>query len=434
MPSLVAITRWTTLTAAVLLVAACGDTAKSTPAPATKKVSETKPKTAEKKPPSDTEALELLLNVRARALEFGDTEDFLNTATGSQLAKDKRAIAAAKSLPIGTVKLNADGTEVEKDRATLRVDMAYTFDGIDTTYYKTSRMTALKTADGWRISNDRPSAGTLAPWEYTRYKARTSKHFLALAPKSLKVGSLMTDLEKGRSKMIRGLPGVKAPRRVLVIVARNSRDTKALTKDMKTRRSLVAVSETQYSVKGKAQRIDELWGARVFVMWRSYRDGPTSERQTVVAHELVHAALAYRTSGRTPPWLTEGIALYASGDARAGDAGALISGRGVLRDASEQSQAKSAMSLSRLSSPRALQRMSAIEISFAYSFSSAAAYMIADKYGRKALLRMFTAYNSEKNRGSGRKLADRVVRRTLKKSLKELESEVDSYASARSKF
>ena len=58
-------------------------------------------------------------------------------------------------------------------------------------------MTAQKTPEGWRVSNDRPSAGALAPWEYKTYKARTSTHFLALAPKSMKVGGLMTDLEKG---------------------------------------------------------------------------------------------------------------------------------------------------------------------------------------------------------------------------------------------
>jgi hypothetical protein len=433
-PSPVAISRWTLLIAAAALIAACGDTASSTPAPATKKVAETKPTTPAKKPASDSEQLDDLLKIRARALEFGETEDFLNTATGSQAAKDKRAIAAAKALPIGTVHLKADGTEIDGDRATLRVDMSYTFDGIDTTYYKTSRMTGQKTPDGWRIAKDRPSAGTLAPWEYTRYKARSSKHFLALAPTSLKVGSLMTDLEKGRSKMIRGLPGVTPPRKVLVIVARNGKDTNSLTKDMKTRRSLVAVAETQYSVQGKAQRIDETWGARVFVMWRSYRDGSPKERQTVVAHELVHSALAYRTSARTPPWLYEGIAMYVSGDNRAGDAGALISGRGVLKDTSKQGEAKAAMSLDKLSNPRALQKMSSVEISFAYAFSSAAAYTIAEKHGRKALLRLFTAYNSEKNKGSGRKLADRVVRKTLHKSLKTLESEVDAYASARSKF
>ena len=94
----------------------------------------------------------------------------------------------------------------------MRVDMAYSFEDIDTEYFKTSRMTARE--DARRLAGrERPARrpGALAPWEYTRYKARTSKHFLALAPASLKVGSLMTDLEKGRARMKRGLPGVKPP-------------------------------------------------------------------------------------------------------------------------------------------------------------------------------------------------------------------------------
>ena len=125
-----------------------------------------------------------------------------------------------------------------------------------------------------------------------------SPHFLALAPKSLKVGSLMTDLEKGRSRMKRGLPGVKAPEKVLVIVARTGTDTKALTKDIKTLKSLVAVAETQYSTEGAAKRIDDVWGQRVFVLWRSYGNRSANERRTVIAHELVHAALASRTVRR----------------------------------------------------------------------------------------------------------------------------------------
>jgi hypothetical protein len=435
-PSLVALSRWTTLAAAAALIAGCGDqTAKSAPAPSSKKVSQAKPKAAPKKGPNDTEQLAELLKTRASALEFGDADDFVATATGSQATKDKRAIAAAKALPIGTVELEAKGTEVEGDRATLRVEMSYTFDDIDTWYFKTSRMTAEKTPDGWRISNDRPSSGTLAPWEYMRYTARTSKHFLALAPKSLKVGSLMRDLETGYARMKRGLPGVKAPAKVLVIVARSSTDTKALTKDIRTLSALTAVAETQFSLKGPAQRIAELWGERVFVMWKSYGDRPARERQMVVAHELTHSALAKRTSARTPPWLYEGIALYVSGDERAGDAGALISGRGVLRDSSKQSAAKSALSLTRLSNPRALQRMSPVQLSFAYSYSSAAAYTIATKYSRKTLMRVLSAYNSEKLRGKGgRKLTDKVLRRTLKMPLGEFESEVKSYASSHSRF
>ena len=311
------------------------------------------------------------------------------------------------------MQLKADGTEVDGDRATLRVDMAYTFDDIDTTYYKTSRMTAQKTPDGWRISNDRPSAGTLAPWEYTRYKARTSKHFLALAPKSLKVGSLMKDLEKGRAKMIRGLPGVKPPAQG----ARHRRPQRqghqrADEGHQDAGARSTAVAETQFSVKGTAQRDRRDSGASASSCCGApTATGPPQERQMVVAHELVHAALAKRTSARTPPWLYEGIAMYVSGDNRAGDAGALISGRGVLRDASKQGEAKAAMSLTQALQRRA--RCSGCPRSssrFAYSYSSAAAYTIADKHGRKALLRLFTAYNSEKLRGkSGRKLTDKVA-------------------------
>ena len=78
--------------------------------------------------------------------------------------------------------------------------------------------------------------------------------------------------------------------------------------------------------------------------------------------------------------------------------------------------------------------MSNVGLSFAYAYSSSTAYAIAQKHGRKGLLRLVDGHNSAKNKGSGRKLADRVVRRTLKKSLKTLESEVDAYASSNSRF
>jgi hypothetical protein len=438
-PSLVAIARWATLAAAAAVIAGCGDSASSAPAPAAKKVAatttKTKPEAETKKPPTDTEQLDTLLADRGAALEQGDAKDFLTTSTGSQATKDKREITAAKALPLTSVKLEAKGTEVTGDRATLRVEMSYSFDNIDTFYYKTSRMTVQRTPQGWRVSNDRPSSGMLAPWEYKTYTARKSTHFLALAPKSMKVGSLMTDLEKGYNRMKRGLPGVKPPKRVLVIVARTGADTRALTKDIKTLNSLTAVAENQYSTTGPAKRIDQTWGQRVFVLWPTYANRSSDERRTVITHELVHTALASRTSARTPPWLTEGIAMYVSGDNRAGDAGALISGRGVLKDSSKQKAVKKAMSLTRLSNTRALDNMSPVSLTFAYSYSSAAAFAIAEKQGRKGLLRLLSAYNSEKVKGKpGRKLTDRAVRRALHMSLSSLESEVKAYASSHSKF
>jgi hypothetical protein len=433
-PSLVSIAR---LTVVAAVVAGCGDSAKSAPTPATKTSADTSrpaPATEEKEQPSDNEQLDTLLADRGAALEQGDVEDFLATSTGSQVAKDRRQMTAAKALPLTSVKLRAKGTEISGDKAKLRVEMSYSFDGIDTYYFKTSSMTLAKTEDGWRVADDKPTYGLLAPWEYKRYTARTSPHFLALAPRGMKVGSLMTDLEKGYNRMRRGLPGVKAPRKVLVIVARTGTDTKALTKDIKTLRSLTAVAENQYSTTGAAKRIDEVWGQRVFVLWRSYGNRSANERRMVVAHELVHTALASRTSARTPPWLTEGIAMYVSGDNRAGDAGALISGRGVLKDQSKQGAATRAMSLVRLSKPRALSNMSSVSLSFAYSYSSAAAYAIAEKHGRKGLLRLLSTFNSEKIKGTGSRMTDRAVRRALHMSLSSLKREVDNYASSHSRF
>jgi hypothetical protein len=359
----------------------------------------------------------------------------MKTSTGPQARRDGRAIANARALPVAEVRMQADGVDVEGNRATLRVSMTYRFDGIDTHYGKTSRMTVAKTDGGWRVVRDRPAAGVLAPWEHTRYKARTSRHFLALAPANLEVGSLMTDLEKGRARMRQGLRGVKIPGKVLVIVNRNSNDTRALTKDLKTLSALVAIAESQVFTEGPAKRVTDVAGQRVFVLWRSYGGDSRGERRQTIAHELVHIALASRSGGRVPDWLVEGIAMYASGDQRAADAGALLGGA-QLKDASKQQPAERALSLSRLSKPNVMHRMSAVPLAFAYSYSSAAAYAIADRYGgSKTLLKLYSAYNSRKIEGRpGRALTDKVFRKVLKRSIGQVEREIESYARTRSPF
>jgi hypothetical protein len=439
-------TRWAALTAAVFLMSACGggDAGDKRPAPsksaqtASKKTAQggaTSAKPAATHTPSESDELNKLLTERAWALEHGDAKGFLNTSTGEQATKDKAAIRRARALPINDVQMTAGGSKVDGDRATVRADMFYSFDGLTTQFVKRSRMTVVKTPAGWRVQKDRPTYGELAPWEYATFKARTSRHFLALAPKSLKVGPLMTDLEKGRARMEHKLPGVEPPDRILVIVARTGADTKALTMDYRTIKALTAVAEAKVAFKGPARRVDAVGAQRVFVLWNSYGDRPAKERRMVIAHELTHAALVKRTGGRVPPWLVEGIAMYASGDKRAGDAGALLSGA-QLKDSSKQQPAMTVLSLSRLAKPTALERMSAIPLSFAYSYASAAAYAIADKYGgAKALLRLYSAFNSEKIRGKpGRELSDRVMRRTLHASLTTVEADVKAYARSSSAY
>ena len=176
----------------------------------------------------------------------------------------------------------------------------------------------------------------------------------------------------------------------------------------------------------------DVCGQRVFVLWRSYGNRSADERRMVIAHELVHAALVKRTGGRIPAWLTEGIAMYASGDKRAGDAGALLSGA-QLRDTSKQKAAENALSLTRSPGRRAGPHV-----------AGAAGVRLLVLLGgrlrdrrqarpRRRCCGSTPAFNSEKYKGPpGRKLSDRVMRRTLKTSLKSLEERQSTRTPGRS--
>ena len=98
----------------------------------------------------------------------------------------------------------------------------------------------------------------------------------------------------------------------------------------------------------------------------------------MVTHELTHAALTGSTSGRTPAWLSEGVALYVSRDRRAAPPGA---------------------DLAALSHPDAIGRLTGDAQATAYDASSAAAYAIADRFGTDRLLELYEAFNDPDLRG-----------------------------------
>jgi hypothetical protein len=329
--------------------------------------------------------------------------------------------------------MTSRSTQIDGDRAVLNVETIYSFSGVRSLFVKHARVTAKKTPEGWRVTHDR-ARGVRAPWELGRYTVHRSRHFLALSPHGLRVGSLMSDLEHGRTEQHHGLPSARPPGRMLVLVTRGTSDARALTRDVRALGSLTAMAEAEVTFRGPARRVTVISGQRIVVFWRSYGGRPTQERRMVMAHELTHAALARRTTGRTPAWLVEGIAMYASGDQRAGDAGALLSGA-RLKVASEQPAADRVMSLAHLARPRAMNRLSTIPLAVAYSFASAAAYAIAEKHGRAGLVRLYKAFNDESIHGhAGARLDSRVTRHVLHESLSSVQADAEAYARAHASF
>jgi hypothetical protein len=74
-----------------------------------------------------------------------------------------------------------------------------------------------------------------------------------------------------------------------------------------------------------------------------------------------------------------------------------------------------------------------VPLAFAYSYASAAAYAIAQKHGLKGLLKLYKGFNDTAITGrAGRKLTDKVMRRTLHESFAQVENDVNAYARAHS--
>jgi len=144
--------------------------------------------------------------------------------------------------------------------------------------------------------------------------------------------------------------------------------------------------------------------------WRRLR---APERLSTLVHELTHTALNTATSGRTPPWLAEAVALHVSGDDRAAEARVRVS------------SAAGSVELRKLCRPNSIFKLDGREQGAAYAASSGAAEAIVQRHGTKGLLRLYDAFNDPAIDGrSCVATTDRALRRTLGMSLAELEAAV----------
>ena len=179
---------------------------------------------------------------------------------------------------------------------------------------------------------------------------------------------------------------------------------------------------------GPAKRISRLDGQRVFVLWRSYGNRSATERQKVVAHELVHVALVNRTSGRRR------LALRGHRDVRlrATSAPATRARCSAARRASDSLQAE-ARPRRRVARPALKRRRRSTACPRSRSPSPT-----RTRRRRRTRSRPSTAARrccassrrttARRSKGPGRKLADRVVRQDAEEVAEDARGEVDAYA------
>jgi hypothetical protein len=406
--------------AATLLAAAafagCGGVAKPSAAPSPAPGS---PASKFHAPEGDATALERLLKRRARAFEAGRPRAYAATATGPQRLRDLEVARNARPLRLRDVGLVVDSANVSGRRATLQVRSIYGLRGVRGVFAAARRLTAVRTGAGWRVRSD-TGRRERHPWEVGPVAERRSRHFVVVAPRGLDIGAggLTSALEDGYARMGEVLHRPRLRRRYLVIVAGGATAARALTERISGVAGLAAISDSEVRESGAARRVTDVPSQRLFVVWPSFSALDAAGRHRVVTHELTHAALAGVTSGRTPAWLLEGIALYVSEDRRAGEAAERIA------DATAPT-ARRALTLAGLSRPDAIARLDGDAQAAAYAYSSAAAFYIVGRYGRKRYLELYDAFNDEALSGrAGVAVTGAAVQRTLGVPLGRLERDL----------
>jgi len=376
---------------------------------------------AAKAPPGDDVLVSRLMEGRARAV--ADPRALAATSTGAQRARDRRT--ARRAARLGLTRLSGEVADLEVRGRSARavVRFRYGVRGIAGQYTTAQVLRAVKTSRGWRVRSVSGTRGR-PPWEVADQRRSRSKHFVVWAPAEIdpRAGGLLTALEAGYARMREVLRRGRLRRRYLVVVAGDARQARALTAQIRGIESLAAITDSEVRQDGPAERVVEVASQRLLVVWPNFIDVDPEGKATVVTHELTHAAVAGVTSGRTPSWLVEGLALYVSGDRRVDEAAQrVVSGTGNRR----------ALSLTGLTPPGAIGRVEGEGQSDAYAYSSAAAFYIAERFGQDKLLSLYDAYNDEALEGSGARLTDRAVRRELGLPLRRLERDLRAWILAR---
>jgi hypothetical protein len=373
--------------AALVMVAGCGGGGHSaTPTPSPGAHGRATPQ-----PPSDEERIADVLRDRAEALEGGQRRAYLMTSTRAMRHRDGVAIARAGRLQLRDVQLDPGSIHVAGRRATATVKERYGMARVRGRFDGTRWVALVKRGGRWRVAGVDRGRG-LPPWDVADFRERRTRHFVVLEPGSMPVGSLLGDLESGYAAMRTRLEQ-HLRRRYLVIAAADPAQARALTSQIRGLEGLAAISDATISERGPARAVGKVVSLRLLVVNSAYTSLTAEGRRRTIAHELTHAALAGSTSGRTPAWLVEGVAMYVSGDRR---------------------PAPPAANLAALSQPDAIAELTGDAQTRAYATSSAAAFAVVDRWGGAKLLKLYDAFNDNSLRG---KPGPRLVNRALKREL-----------------
>ena len=374
-------------------------------------------------PPSDADLISALLRRRASAWERHDARGLAATTEPGRLRRtDRRALRNMSEVRLAGVRYLTGSLTLSGRRAAIETVESYRLAGVPGSLFGVRRVyRARRGRDGWRLAAERRGRER-QPWELAPVREVSTEHVLLLTPRALGADGIPAVFERAYRTVAGRLPVRPGPRYV-VVVARDRRAARRLTPRISGLDSLVAIADADVRQAPGSERPLAVISQRLVLIWPGYRAQNAAGRERVLEHELTHLVTARITSGLTPSWLAEGLALYVSGDRRVAQAARLLDitvaggAYGPAADAAHR-----VLSLTALSAPDALARLAGPAQGAAYAYASSAAFYIAARYGRARLLRLYRVFDADDLPGAaGPEITDSAVQRVLGLTLVDLE-------------
>jgi hypothetical protein len=373
--------------------------------------------------PSDGDLITALLSRRAAAWERHDARALAATTASGRLRRaDRRALRNLGAVRLRDMRYETGSLTLSGPRARIETVEAYRLEGVPTSRFGVPRVYRAERRSGvWRLTSERRGRER-QPWDLGPVREVLREHVLLIAPRGLGVGGVSRIFARAYRTVARRLPVPPGPRYV-VVVARDLNAARRMTPRISGLESLVAIADADVRQAPGSERPLAVVSQRLVLIWPGYEAQAPAGRLRVLEHELTHLVTARVTSGLTPSWLVEGLALYVSGDRRVAEAARLLDltvadgAGGAAADAAHR-----VLALTVLSAPDALARLAGPAQTAAYAYASSAAFYIAARYGRTRLLRLYRIFGADDLPGAaGPEITDAAVSRVLGLRLVDLE-------------
>ena len=342
-------------------------------------------------------ALQALLEVRARAVLDHDERAWLSTLDPQSSAftvKQAAVFANLRDVPFSAFTYEFDGvaTPLSTDRReqlgqsawVARVIAEHRLAGYDRTSAQTEQyLTVVRREGKWNLAADTDGETVPEPWDWGRVRVVRGDGVLVMGTADLAELKNFAAAGERAVGRVTNVWGRKWPRRAVLVVPRTEAEMGKLLLRGEGLDQVAAVTSGELSGGGSG----EAGSDRVVINPAAFLRLGVSGQRVVLTHEMTHVAVRSSTSAPVPTWLSEGFADYI------GYQGVGLGTRTVAADV--LALVRQGEGFTGLPTPEDFDP-TLTTIAPAYSAAWLACSLIADQYGRAALVQLYrTAAASE---------------------------------------